>query len=75
MRQIFLFIADQIDTWWDFLCNTQVPGCAFTFGALVIFFLLFDGAMVLLKIVLFNNPTNSGDIRETRNLLHRGRNK
>lgn len=68
MRNIFIFIRDQIDIWWDFLCDTQVPGCTFSFGAVVIFLLLVDGALVLLRIVLFNSP-GGGDVHDMNKLI------
>lgn len=44
---------------WQFLSDTTVPGCSFSFAALLLFVLVFNFGIFILKIV-FSGDTHGG---------------
>lgn len=64
---IFLtWLGSTIAEFWQFLCDTDVPGCNFTFAALFISLLVIDFGIFIMKIVFTGNTL--GGTNDAKNI-------
>lgn len=59
MSEFITWLGATIAQFWTFLVNTNVPGCPFSFAAFLLFFLVLDFGIFILKIV-FSGNTQGG---------------
>ena len=53
------WLGQTIAQYWQFMSDTTVPGCNFSFAALFLFILVFNFGIFILRIV-FSGNTNGG---------------
>lgn len=60
MSDFISWLASTIAAWWTFLCNTQVPGTTIKFASLLLFILVIDLGIMIIKLALAGNTAGGG---------------
>ena len=52
MTKFILWFADTISQWWTWLTGTQVPGCSFSFGSLLLAVFFINFSFIIIQFII-----------------------
>ena len=52
MTKFIFWLGDTISQWWTWLIGTQVPGCSFSFGTLLLAVFFINFSFIIIQFII-----------------------